>query len=78
MAISRRLRAYKVNAESIADILAGRSEIVPLPQTVEVVRYNIDWQTNSAIIIVSDDSFDETPEGGLIDVRQLMCQRRGL
>lgn len=72
MAYSRRLKAFRLHAEDIESILAR--EAVPargMPKTARVVRFAHEWMTNSAIIIMSDDSWDEVDEGHEIPVHNV-------
>ncbi len=74
MAASRRLKAFRIDPIYIAEVLTGRSVPVPLPEGIEIVRYGHDWTTNSAIVIISHDSFEELKEGSEIPIETLMLR----
>jgi len=71
MARSRRVKAFRADPVAIAELLQGRATVVPLPEDVSVVRYHVQWETNSAVLMLESASFDEVPEAHVIPIQDL-------
>lgn len=63
-----RLRAYAFDEYAMKEILTGKASIVPFPEGIEIVRYHVQWETNSALMILEHDSWDEVEPGASIPI----------
>ncbi len=74
MAQSRRIKAIRISPYAVADLLTGRVVPFGLPPEIHVERFHVEWQTNSAIIFISDESFPEVDPGQPIEAELLQVR----
>lgn len=74
MAHSRRLKAFGFDNYAIEAILTGKAVPVPLPEGIEIIRFGLNWETHSAVVIVEHDSFEEVPPGESIPIEQILME----
>ena len=74
---TRRIKAFRVSAELIPELLSGsiRASRSNVPRDAQVVRYNHDWITNAAIIVMEHPSFDEVPIGNALEVETVTFEK---
>ena len=72
---SHRVKAFTISPEGVAEILSGQVRPVGLPEGITVERFAVEWETNSAVIIVSHPAWPEVSKGLPIEKQPLMCQK---
>lgn len=73
--MTSRVKAFRITSQQIIAILTGDIVTLALPQGIELERYAHEWQTKSAILILSHPSWDEVPQGHVIPIEDLECQQ---
>jgi hypothetical protein len=73
---SMNLRAYAFSEYALESILTGKASVVPFPEGVEVVRYAIQWETNSAVLILEHESWESIEPGTSIPVIPVLLELR--
>lgn len=66
----RRLKAFAIDPLAVVDLLSGRTRALdgPIPVDAKVERYGVMWETNTAIIVLSHESFPECEPGKQLQV----------
>lgn len=76
MAKNMRLRAYAFSEYAMKAILTGKASIVPFPEGIEIVRYATQWETNSALMILEHDNWDEVEPNTSIPIVPILLELR--
>lgn len=71
---SMRLRAYAFDERAMKLILTGKVSIVPFPEGIEIVRYATQWETNSALMILEHENWDEVEPGASIPIVPILLE----
>jgi hypothetical protein len=76
MAKTRRIKAFEFTPAAIVDLITGVTQFVPLPEGVEVIRYAVKWETNSAILFLTHEDWPEVDPGTVIELSNIWMERR--
>jgi hypothetical protein len=70
-----KVRALRFYAGDIINLLSGKFRCVKsIPEDAELVRYGVQWETNSAIVIIKHDSFNEIDESKQIPIADVIIR----